>query len=381
MATRRVVIIGAGVVGLSLATELGGSAGIEVTVVDRGAVGQLTGSTGHAPGFFGVHHDIPVLTELARLSTDRYEELPGDGFTRTGGMEVAISPAGLAEIERRAGSADGARMLSEAQATALAPYLVDRCLGAALFSRDGTAETRTLAAALHAQAAELGVRFVGGTEVRDITVTGDRVRAVDGLAADDVVVAGGIWGPVVAALAGFELELTPVAHPYVHGPAVHLPTTPFVRWPEQHVYARGHGDRLGLGTYDHEPVPVEDLGDRAERDWLPEVFDAAVARGMALLPEPSRFTPAARLNGVFAMTADNLPLLGPAPGISGLWLAEALWVTHAAGAARQLARMMTGAPVVAGLELLRAERFAGHRPSDLRDRALSLYRDIYTADS
>lgn len=157
--------------------------------------------------------------------------------------------------------------------------------------------------------------------------------------------------------------------------------SPFVRWPEHHVYARDHGDRVGLGTYDHRPVPltVEELGDSAERLWL-ETFDEAVRQALLLLPVSQRFTVDTRLNGVFSMTADNRPLLGPAANTPGLWLAEAIWVTHAAGAARSLVQMMTqpgGNPIVEGLEALSPDRFAGQDDHDLRDRALRMYRDIY----
>jgi glycine/D-amino acid oxidase-like deaminating enzyme len=153
-----------------------------------------------------------------------------------------------------------------------------------------------------------------------------------------------------------------------------------VRWPEHHVYARDHGDQLGLGTYDHVPVPVAVDGvGSAERPWS-AVFDDAVQRALALLPPASRFKVDLRLNGVFATTADNLPLLGPVDGVAGLWAAEALWVTHAAGAARALTQTMTsktGSPVVEGLETLHPSRFAGQAEHQLTIRARRLYNDIY----
>lgn len=192
--------------------------------------------------------------------------------------------------------------------------------------------------------------------------------------ADDVVIACGIWGLTVAALAGVAPPLTPVALPYVHGPprpAVGDARGPFVRWPEQHVYARDHGDRDGFGSYDHRPIPIEpdDIGATAHRPWQPGSFDPAIQQAMQLLPPSSRFTPMSRLNGLFSMTADNLPLLGPTRHATGLWIAEAIWVTHAAGAAQALVQLMTGQePTLAGIDTLAPDRFDGQPREELPER-------------
>lgn len=78
------------------------------------------------------------------------------------------------------------------------------------------------------------------------------------------------------------------------------------------------------------------------------------------------------------MTADNLPLLGPVEQAPGMWVAQALWVTHAAGAARCLAQIMTGQPpVIPGLAALRPDRFVGRPERELTAEALRLYNDIY----
>lgn len=395
---RQVVVIGAGVAGTAVAAELSATPGIEVTVLERGPAARLIGSTGYAPGLVGLLNEAPHLSELARTSAQIYEDLEHDGkrgFDRTGGMEIAGSAAALAEIERRAKLAESiglpSRMLTPAEAAQAAPDLVDpaRCRGALLFPADGTADARTITAALYALARTGGAHFRFDTTVTGIAIAGDRVRSVQAgeheHPADDVVLATGIWGPTLAALAGQQLPLVPVAHPYVHT-TPRAPATarsPFVRWPEQHVYGRGHGDRIGLGTYDHEPVPVlvEDLGSGAERPWTP-VFDAAVERAIRLLPHPDRIEVGARLNGVFSMTADNQPLLGAFDAVAGLWAAEALWVTHAAGAARALAHLMTDSTRendMANLDALRPDRFRGQAEDQLRREALRLYRDIYAA--
>jgi glycine/D-amino acid oxidase-like deaminating enzyme len=339
-----------------------------------------------------------VATELARASASIYKELHLDGqaaFDRVGGLEVASTTTAMTNLQRRAILAEAAglpaRVLDAASTVALAPELInpDRCVGGVLYPADGTARADIITNVLKAKAQMAGAQFHFNTTVTGIEIVGgDAVSSVvaGGIVypADDIVIACGIWGPSVAMLAGLELPLTPVAHPYVYGPASRATSSrrPFVRWPEHHVYARHHGNRLGLGTYDHKPLEVSatHLGDTAEEPWPGDLFDSAVGRAMNLLPPDHRFIPHQQLNGIFAMTADNLPLVGAVGDVRGLWAAEALWVTHAAGAARALAHLITGQPpTLPDFQALDPRRFVSQSTRDLTDRALRLYRDIYTS--
>jgi len=86
-----------------------------------------------------------------------------------------------------------------------------------------------------------------------------------------------------------------------------------------------------------------------------EQFTDVITSAQQLLQPPFRRVPERRVNGVFAMTPDNLPFLGPHPELTGVWLAQALWVTHAAGAAHALAgAMVEGTPLPSELA---ADRF------------------------
>ncbi|MGW1365366.1 NAD(P)/FAD-dependent oxidoreductase [Streptomyces chartreusis] len=394
---RQIVIVGGGIVGSALAECLAQVDGHSVTVLERAPRERLQGSTGHAPGFIGLLNEAPVLTELARASALRYEGLRHNGwngFDRSGGLEVATTQSALSSLESRAALAAESgipvRLLTADQTVRSAPDLINprHCLGGLFYPHDGTARADVLTSALQLRAAEAGATFVHDAEVVGFEAHGNHVNLVRtqdrSYRADDVVLACGIWGAGVAELIGMHLPLTPVAHPYVYGPT-RLPAStvsPFVRWPEHHVYARDHGDRYGLGTYDHAPVPVayESLGHVAEQPWDANNFDRALAQALDLLPVTHRFEPEHRLNGVFSMTADNLPLLGPTKNLAGLWIAEAIWVTHAAGAAAALTRLMTGAePRALGLDSLNPDRFNGQQPEVLRDQALKLYRDIYAS--
>lgn len=383
---REVVIIGAGIVGVSLARELALRAGLRVTVIDRDAIAPH-GSTTFAPGFVGHYNDAPILLDLARLSVAAYLTA-GAGFHQIGGLELATSDQGAVEIERRCTAARAAgltsRMVDPALVRDAVPFVNDAALvAAALCTDDAVADPVILRSALKAQAEARGARFVNGTVVA-VTTAGPAIRVIttDGavLTADDVVLAGGIWGRSLAGMVDLSLPLVPVAHPYVYSASdARWRPGPFVRWPEHHVYARVHGDQLGIGSYDHRPVAVteEDVHGGANLEWN-RSFGEVIAGAQQLLLPFARFDAARHINGVFAMTPDNLPFLGAHPDVAGLWIAQAIWVTHAAGSARRLAAaMLDGEALPTELAI---DRFAG-RPADaLREAALRLYRDIYAND-
>ncbi|MBF6331846.1 NAD(P)/FAD-dependent oxidoreductase [Nocardia transvalensis] len=384
---RTVLIVGAGVVGCSLARELAMHNKIEVVVLERGHRDALRGSTGYAPGFVGLYNNAPVLTDLAVASAAVYD-IVGVGFGRTGGIEIATSAEGATKLARRASGARAVGLpveeLSPADLRQRVPAVVDSQSVCAAwgYPLDGAAEPLVLAAAIRAEAHARGARILNGENVTGIcrksgklTVTTDS----GAYRADDVVLAGGIWGPTLMSLLGIDLPLFPVAHPYVYSaPDASLSPGPFVRWPEHHVYARVHTDRIGIGSYDHAPVPVTQTelatGD-AGLAWTDEIFSPPIRSAMRLLPAESRFTPTVRVNGVFAMTPDNLPLVGAYSDVPGLWGAQAVWVAHAGGVAAALtAAIRDDIPLPIELD---PARFRGRCLDELSASALRLYRDIY----
>lgn len=387
---RKIVVVGAGVVGCALARELSSTGHTEVSVLERSPAGRLSGSTPYAPGFVGLYNDDPVLTGLARASAEIYDSI-GTGFTRAGGVEIATSEPGSRELARRAASAREAGLTVEEVdprgAARLAPSVIDpvHVVSAWFYPLDATAQPRELTGALRAEATAQGANFLDGTQATGIKRSGNglELRTSGGThVVDDVVLTGGVWGPGLTALVGIDLPLFPVAHPYVYSPPSRRHASgPFVRWPEHHVYARVHGDRLGIGTYDHVPQPVsqEELEGGASLAWRSDPFDPALSAAMQLLPEHSRFAPERRVNGVFAMTPDNLPLVGPHPTVPGLWSAQAVWVTHAAGTARALADAITAGEYLPSE--LDPTRFGGTPREALQASALQLYRDIYATET
>lgn len=385
---REVVVIGAGIVGISLAHALSGRPGVKVTVLERDGQ-EPRGSTAYAPGFVGLYNDVPILTELARESAAVYEST-GVGFRRTGGLELATWEA-VPELRRRIDAARSAGLPAELLSASDLPESVTAFIdvrqvaAAARFADDGSADVPMLTETLRSEAISRGAQIRYAQEVVALDANGAGVTVVaasgERFSADAVALAAGVWGPTLARLTGFELPLFPVAHPYVYGPPASSWTPgPFVRWPERHVYARVHNDRLGIGSYDHPPVSVEqrDLGAGAGLAWTSE-FAATIDLAQALLRREARFTPEHRVNGVFAMTPDNLPFLGRHSALPNVWVAQALWVTHAAGAAARLAdALLDDADLPNELAV---DRFDSADTTHLHDRALRLYRDIYANDA
>lgn len=386
---RSVVIVGGGIVGISAAHALAGQAGIRVTVLDRDPQ-EPRGSTFYAPGFVGLYNDVPALTDLARSSAEVYDNAD-HGFRRSGGLELATSRNGATDVERRVEAARAAGLPADLLRVSDLPHPVahfvdtTEVMAIGHFPDDGSADVRSLSRSLRGEAISRGARFLPDNHVLGIDSRGAQhvVATASGgrFAADDIVLAGGIWGPDLAGLVDVHLPLFPVAHPYVYGGrAPSGPEGPFVRWPDRHVYARVHGDRLGIGTYDHVPLPVTqaDLSAGAGLPWTTDL-DPVVTKAQDLLKVTSRFPPEERVKGAFAMTPDNLPFLGRHPHKEDIWIAQAIWVTHAAGAAQNLARAMVDSdPIPDELDIA---RFKGDDPEQLRENALTLYRDIYTHET
>lgn len=398
-----VLIIGAGVVGASVAHHLAELGHTDVVVLDRRPPGTLPGSTGLAPGFVGQLSATPELAALAQDSVRTFGALrDGTGapaFRQVGCLEVATGAERLASFD--ADVAHGrslgidARVIGAAEAAGLAPGLVDpeQALGALYVPSDGAAEPAALTAALIEAAAARGVTFHWETTVHELAVARGRVvgAVTDAgvMSADHVVLAAGIWGTRLTEPAGLRLPMVAVEHPYVLSPErpeladAPAPTTrPIVRYPEHAVYTRQHGHRWGLGSYAHQARPVEAgaLGGTAERRYPAAAFDPVVSAAAALVPAWRGVAPERLINGVFALTPDELPLVGTPSALPGLCLAEASWVTHAGGVGRLVAHLLTGAgepPADPGR--LRPDRFADWTWEEVSSRALAHYSAIYDA--
>ena len=401
---RRIVIIGAGVVGAALADELGDMGETSVTVLDKGPLYVTGGSSTHAPGLISRTSPSQMMQTFADYTLMKFGELELDrepAAHPVGTLEVALTPDRLRELQRRCASAFSwgwrGEMISAQGAVDRWP-LIDgsRLLGAFATQDEGLAVALRGVEAQARRAQARGATFAARQEVLGIERTGGRVtgvRTADGvLPADVVVCCAGVWGPVVAGLVGLTLPMVAFQHQYVvTSPIPELAvnaereaTLPIIRHHDAGLYFRDHGDRVGIGSFNHRTLPVEvtDLDTYPEGLVFPftsEDFVDPWDLACDLMPPLRGSQLEQSFNGVFAFTPDGYPLMGEHPELRGFWVAESVWVTHSAGVARALAETLVyGASTVdsspADLSRFHDVELA---PEVYRARCEDSYRDVY----
>ncbi|MEU9305267.1 FAD-dependent oxidoreductase [Streptomyces sp. NPDC048269] len=406
----RVVVIGAGIVGCSLADELTARGWTDVTVLEQGPLPAPGGSSSHAPGLVFQTNPSKTLSAFAAYTVEKFSGLEADGlpcFNPVGGLELAITQERLADLHRRAGYAASwgirGELISADRCKELWPLLdASKVLGGFFTPDDGLARAVPACRAQRERAEVRGARFlerhtVTGIEKQDGRVTGVVTdRGV--FPADHVVSAAGFWGPVVGRMAGVDVPLLPLAHQYARTRSLpelaglNDPRTeasrPILRFQDRDLYVREHIDRLGIGSYAHRPLPVDPFTVPAYDEapvmpsscaFTPEDFAPSWRDCQELLPALAGSEVEEGFNGVFSFTPDGMPLLGESRALRGFWLAEAVWVTHSAGVARAVAEwMVEGRPRidVHECDLTRFED-SQHSPAYVADRGAQQFVEVY----
>jgi glycine cleavage system aminomethyltransferase T/glycine/D-amino acid oxidase-like deaminating enzyme len=374
----KVVVIGAGIVGTSLADELTARGYTDVTVLDRGPLFTTGGSTSHAPGLVFQTNPSKTMSAFARYTVEKFgalEHPAGWAFNAVGGLEVATTPERWADLHRKAGWAQAwgiaGRLLSPSECAALHPLLDRDCiLGGFHTPTDGLAKAVRAAESQARCATARGATFRPHTEVLGIAESGGRVTGVHTdsgiIDADIVVCAAGFWGAQFAKQVGLVLPLVPMAHQYARtgqiGALVGRNTElseaglPILRHQDQDLYFREHVDRMGIGSYSHKPMPVDmstlmsETAGEAMPSMLPfteEDFAPAWQAARELLPALNDSKVEEAFNGIFSFTPDGFSIMGEHRELAGFWVAEAVWVTHSAGVAKATAEwIVDGTPSI-----------------------------------
>jgi len=387
----RVVIIGGGIVGCSVAYHLTKLGWQDVVLSERK---QLTsGTTWHAAGLIGQLRASSNMTKLARYSAELYTGLEAEtgvatGFRQVGSISAALTSERLEELHRNAAMARAfgvpVEELSPTEIKARYPHLnTHDVTGGVWLPTDGQADPANIALALAKGARMRGAVIAERHGVRAIHRQGRRVTRVDWVSDDGansghiacemIVNCAGMWGHQVGRMAGVNVPLHACEHFYiVSEPIQGLGALPVLRVPDECAYYKEDAGKLMLGAFEPvaKPWGMNGIPDSFEFDQLPEDFDhfepileAAVNR-MPMLGEAGIHT---FFNGPESFTPDDAYHLGLAPEMDNVWVAagfNSIGIQSAGGAGHALSYWMDSGekPFDLGdVDIARMQPFQGNK--------------------
>ena len=401
----RVVIIGGGIVGCSVAYHLTKLGWKDVVLLERKSL--TGGTTWHAAGLVSQLRSTRTLTDLARYGVELYAGLETEtgvptGFRRTGSITVARTRARMDELDRSISMAKGfgvqVEAISPREAGNLWPLMsTDGLVGAVYLPNDGHTTPGDTALAMAAGARARSATLLENVKViavlhDDGAVTG--VSTERGHVACDVVVnCGGMWAREIGLACGVNVPLHAAEHVYVVTEPMDAVAAgmPSLRDLDGRIYFRSDKeDTGGLLMGGFEPVA---------RPWgidgIPEEFNFTLLepdtsdfqdfmeRAAERVPAIAEAAIRERVVGPESFTPDNFHIMGEAPELRNFFVAAGFnssGVLTAAGAGRALAEwIVEGHPTMdlAEVDIRRFHPFQGSRRY-LRDRTVESLGLVYS---
>jgi len=355
METADVVIVGGGIVGSSIAYHLSESGCTNVLVIER-ETHQGKGSTGKSMGGVRAQFATPVNIQMSLYSIPFYasfDERLGHpaGYKPQGYLFAATSDRHLQYLrtnqeKQKALGLKTARMVSAEEIRSMFPQLrSDDIVGGSFCSTDGFVDPYSAMVGFMARAAESGARLWRNAEVAAINRDGNGIAGVETtrgpVSTRTVVNAAGPWAAQIAKLAGVELPVAPLRRMLV-------PTEPFDQFPHSApmIIDMSNGfhfrpESLGflLAWADPEETPG------FKTDFEPAFIEKVLTRAAARVPcfENLAVNPKRAWAGLYEMTPDHHPILGPVPEVPGFFLANGFsghGVMHAPATGKILADLI-----------------------------------------
>jgi glycine cleavage system aminomethyltransferase T/glycine/D-amino acid oxidase-like deaminating enzyme len=398
----RVVIVGGGVGGTSIAYHLAALGERDVVLVDRAEL--TSGSTFHSAGLVGQLRGSVSLTRMMMDSVELYRRL-GDacGWVECGGLRLACTPEREQELHRQVGWSRTfglpLELLSADEAAALFPLMsTDGVRAASYLPTDGYLDPSQLTYALADGAREGGCRIYTHTRVTAIDVDAGRVRGVQTewgpIEAEVVVNAGGMFAAEIGRMAGVRVPVVPFAHEYLVTQPFrdredgHLPT---LRDPDLLVYYREEGGGLVMGGYERhsapwslrpdglDAIPADFNGILLEEDW--DRFEEIAVNSRRRVPAMEDVKVTRLINGPEGFTPDNEFLLGESE-VRGFFVAAGFCAHGLAGAGglgKAMAEWILAGEPAMDLWEMDVRRFGAHyrSPSYTLKRTREVYETYY----
>ena len=336
----RVVIVGGGIIGASIAYHLTKVGWSDIVLLERG---QLTsGTTWHAAGLVNQLRTTHTMTDLCCYGATLFSNLKDEtgqetGFRRTGSVAVARTPERLTEIARliSLGKIFGveAHMLSPTEIKQRHPLVdISRVVGGAFIPGDGSTNPIDTTQALVRGARSRGAKILERVTVTGFGIQKGEINAVvtdhGTITCDVAVLCAGAWTRDIGKLAGINVPLYAAEHMYVMTEAHSdiQPNLPVLRDTDGYIYIKEDAGKLLVGSFEPKAksLPMSRLpgnfqfGELGE-DW--DHFEQPMANAMELVPLIEQLGIRHFLNGPESFTPDNRFVLGEAPNVRNLYVA------------------------------------------------------------
>ena len=364
----RVVIVGGGVVGCSVAYHLAQRRVSDVVLLERR---ELTcGTTWHAAGLIGQLRGSKRMTELAKYTAELYHGLEAEtgqatGFKQNGSISLATNPGRMEEFKRNASMAK----VFDLRVDAIGPEEikeryplidVDDVLGGLFIPSDGQANPIDVTRALAKGARSGGVLIREGVPVTAIAHDGERVTGVEtpegAIAAEAVVLSAGMWTRDLAASVGVHVPLHACEHFYVMTDPIAeaTPDLPVLRDYDHCAYYKEDAGKILLGAFEPKAKPwgMDGIPEDFCFDQLPddyEHFEPILMQALERMPALAETGIQTFFCGPESFTPDVRYHLGEAPGLAGCYVAagfNSIGIQSAGGAGKVLAECIkTGRPL------------------------------------
>jgi sarcosine oxidase subunit beta len=327
--TADVAIIGGGIIGASTAYHLARRGCSDVVILEKDLLAQA--STGLSAGGIRQQFSHPANIRLSQEAVrvfERFEEEFGVDmeFRQVGYLFLAQSEEVwqefLTNVEVQRQHNVPVEVLSTEEINHRWPYLnVDDLRGGTFCGQDGYADPYMAAMGFANAARRLGVRIEEQTRVTGIRIEDGQVRGVETtrgpVSAPVVVDVAGPWGGQVARMAGFNLPVEPYRRQVFMTQAFDaiLKPVPMILDIEPAFYFRGEGPGVLMGMSDPDEPSSFNL--HVDYTFMERVIEAAIHRAPIL--EDCEILRG--WGGLYAITPDDNPIIGPLPGADGLFCA------------------------------------------------------------
>ncbi|MGZ8724805.1 MAG: FAD-dependent oxidoreductase, partial [Aeromicrobium sp.] len=380
-ARARIVIVGGGVIGTSVAYHLTNAGETDVVLLEQGELS--CGTTWHAAGLVGQLRATQSGTRLVQYSTELYAQLEAEtglsaGYKECGGVTVARTEDRMTQLRRTAATAEAfdleCELLSPEAALDRFPAMaVDDLVGAIWLPGDGKANPTDLTSSLAKGARLRGAQVIEHIRVEEVlvadgAVTGVRTDQGD-IEAEIVVNCAGQWANHLAARIGVTVPLHSAEHFYVVTDQIEGMHTdlPILRDPDGFTYFKEEVGGLVVGGFEPEakpwvapdqiPYPFEFQLLAEDWDHFSILMDSALERIPALQHTGIRKF----YNGPESFTPDNQFIMGEAPTVKGFFVGagfNSVGIASAGGAGRALAEWIIEGQPTTDLLAVDIRRFA-----------------------